>query len=210
MASGGTDLGWWGRHPYFYVTFTTSIALVYWVALLLTALAAPSALLAVALCPGVVGVPMTFASVFAWHHLLVDRHRDERQRWNWDRPVVGVVRVLLWVGFAVMLAVTVTAGWDAWRFDHHGRIAEAVVTRVETNAIFLTVADREAELYRGRGDPWPAPGERLQVLHIPGTADVEFAGRWPYRDTLPAVLLTAVLGAFAIAPNPGKRRRRPA
>ncbi|WP_433199775.1 hypothetical protein ACQP00_27595 [Dactylosporangium sp. CS-047395] len=216
MAS-STDLGWWGRHPYFYVSFTTSIALVFWAALAFAALVDLEMALAVGGCGGVLGVPMTIAAVYAWRYLLKDRHLDERDRWNWDRPLGTVARVLVWVGFAAMLVATVDGFYDAYRFDRYGRTAEAVVTRVEPGSTFVTVAGREAELSPGRGDPRPQPGERMRVLHIPGTADVDFTDRWPYRYAFPAALIAAVLGVFALARRPGgaaagrgRRRAAPA
>ncbi|WP_433040149.1 hypothetical protein [Dactylosporangium sp. CS-033363] len=216
MAS-SADLGWWGRHPYFYVSFTTGIALVYWAVLALASLVDLEAALAVGVGGGLFGVPMTVAAVYAWHYLLKDRHRAEGERWNWDRPLATVARVLVALGFAVTLVWTVDGFYDAYRFDRYGRTADALVTRVESGAIFLTVAGREAELDRGRGDPRPEPGERMQVLHIPGTADVEFAGGWLYGDSFAIALIAAVLGVFTFAPRPGgggagrgRRRAAPA
>ncbi|MFI7604387.1 hypothetical protein ACIBTV_04615 [Micromonospora sp. NPDC049366] len=210
-----SDLGWWGRHPYFYTIFMTTAAVACWTTLVVAVLTVPEAAVGVGSCAGLFGVLMTIAAVYAWHWLLRGRHRDrranERMRWKWDQALLKAGWVVLWVFFLGLLLVTAVSFYSGWRFDRYGITAEGVVTKVDGSSVTLTVAARDGDrlgLLQAAGDDPPLTvGDRLQVVYDPATGfnDVIFADESPYEVVIPLAVGTAVAGLFVLLP--GARRR---
>ncbi|MGW5560611.1 hypothetical protein ACWER9_25735 [Micromonospora sp. NPDC003944] len=109
----GSDLGWWGKHPYVYMMFTTTAAVACWTTVLVATFAVPEAAIGTALCGALFGVLMTVAAVYAWHWLLRGRHRDrranDRTRWQWDMALLRAGWVFLWLIFLGLLTATVAS-----------------------------------------------------------------------------------------------------
>lgn len=211
----GSDLGWWGKHPYVYMMSTTTAAVACWTTVLVAAFAVPEAAIGFVSCGALFGVLMTIAAVYAWHWLLRGRHRDrranDRMRWNWDMALLRASSVFLWLLFLGLLAGTAVSFYDGWRFDQYGVTAEAVVTKVDGSFVTVAVAARDGDrlgvLETVRGDPHLAAGDRIQIVYDPepGANDVIFADGWPYGQVIPLAIGTVVAGAFVLVPSARRR-----
>ncbi|MFC3499524.1 hypothetical protein ACFOOK_00725 [Micromonospora krabiensis] len=210
-----SDLGWWGRHPYFYTIFMTTAALACWTTLVVAVLTVPEAAVGVGSCAGLFGVLMTIGAVYAWHWLLIGRHRDrranDRMRWKWDMALLKAGRVVLWVFFLGLLLVTAVSFYSGWRLDRYGIAAEGVVTKVDGSSVTLTVTGRDGDrlglLQASSDDPPLTAGDRVQVVYDPATGvdDVIRADESPYEVVIPLAVGTAVAGVFVLVPAARRR-----
>ncbi|WP_410812756.1 hypothetical protein [Micromonospora sp. 067-2] len=181
----------------------------------MAAITVPEAAIGFAMCSGLFGVLMTIAAVYAWHWLLVGRHRDrranDRMRWKWDMALLRAGRAFLWLIFLGLLVGTAATFYEGWRFDQYGVTAEAVVTKVDGSVATVAVAagdgDRLGVLETDGGGPQLAAGDQVRIVYDPdpGADGIIFADEGPYEQVLPLAIGTVVAGAFVLVPSARRR-----
>ncbi|GAA4258427.1 hypothetical protein GCM10022255_079050 [Dactylosporangium darangshiense] len=205
----GSDLGWWGRHPYAYVAITNGLLLL---CIVLAVIAGPGA----AIIPGFFGLLFVIAAAYSWHWLLKGRHqskaKNDRLRWKIDKVLLRIGWVVLTAVFLCLAGTSIIGIYGSWRLDRYGVTTEATVADIDGSTITVSFRTgdglREGDLRTERGDGSRLHvGDPVQILHDPdpGYREVVLAERSPYAGWPFAIGIGAIVAGYFVVVPAGRR-----